>query len=614
MTDLEQFRSAWLSELSHKAGPNKPKRELCENENATSPPPKTSRYVFHLESNTAFQGNPRAFEIADRLLQGEVLTDDDLFKKSIKRTVTSSSSASDKLPSKLTRSERRNNRKSFLDTLIDDLNETTDIPFFDVCLPREVAVKIFRHLDVVDLCRCAQVSRSWRCIAEDDLLWHKHCCQMGLAKETSSSMEKADWKNFFREQLQKESILRRNWKNRIGRLYEMVYSQGGVLCAVNSNENCVAAGYSNGEIRLWKKTPDGVEIHDMEWGTDVISERSANHVTSIALSKDHVIVGYADGSVWRVEDLSSECSRGNLILQTPSPARVIASATNNSFLASGGTEMAFVDDAGTVQQVRLPTKITHTAFISTTNAHRKEGVLVSVAEDAVRMHSVSTFHDDGISLHHLIGATVTCLDATERIVAFGAIDRSAVNVFQAPVYAVTGARLLGTLRSHTSSILCVRIPDCPENLILTGSCDKNARIFDLRTMHCEVRINAHGLGVSQVEMDEHNLVTGGEDGLVCVWDLRTKAKLWEMFCRHPVRYLRTDLTTLVTAHLPQDLRLEPEDGSIVVHARQRGSVRMYDFAADQETKGIPSICLSSYDEPAGYNYNVRLAVPYDDLE
>ncbi|KAL1474918.1 hypothetical protein MTO96_037664, partial [Rhipicephalus appendiculatus] len=46
---------------------------------------------------------------------------------------------------------------------------------------------------------------------------------------------------------------------------------------------------------------------------------------------------------------------------------------------------------------------------------------------------------------------------------------------------------------------------------------------------------------------------------------------------------------------------------------QRGSIRMYDFSANQQTSGIPSICLSSYDEPAGYNYNVRLAVPYDEI-
>lgn len=36
----------------------------------------------------------------------------------------------------------------------DDINT---IPFFEVKLPRELALLIFRHLDMIDLCTCAQV-------------------------------------------------------------------------------------------------------------------------------------------------------------------------------------------------------------------------------------------------------------------------------------------------------------------------------------------------------------------------------------------------------------------------------------------------------------------------
>ena len=37
----------------------------------------------------------------------------------------------------------------------DDINT---IPFFEVKLPREVALLIFRHLNMTDLCTCSQVS------------------------------------------------------------------------------------------------------------------------------------------------------------------------------------------------------------------------------------------------------------------------------------------------------------------------------------------------------------------------------------------------------------------------------------------------------------------------
>jgi len=37
-------------------------------------------------------------------------------------------------------------------------NELDDVPFFDVSLPREIAVKIFGFLEMKDLCSCSQVS------------------------------------------------------------------------------------------------------------------------------------------------------------------------------------------------------------------------------------------------------------------------------------------------------------------------------------------------------------------------------------------------------------------------------------------------------------------------
>ena len=37
-------------------------------------------------------------------------------------------------------------------------DEINEIPFFDIELPRELALKIFRHLDVAELCHCAQVN------------------------------------------------------------------------------------------------------------------------------------------------------------------------------------------------------------------------------------------------------------------------------------------------------------------------------------------------------------------------------------------------------------------------------------------------------------------------
>lgn len=44
-------------------------------------------------------------------------------------------------------------------------------------LPPEVAYKILFYLDAAGLCAAAQVSRHWRALADDDLVWHRMCEQ-----------------------------------------------------------------------------------------------------------------------------------------------------------------------------------------------------------------------------------------------------------------------------------------------------------------------------------------------------------------------------------------------------------------------------------------------------
>lgn len=44
-------------------------------------------------------------------------------------------------------------------------------------LPKEVALSVFSHLDATSLCHAAQVSQTWRKLADDDSLWHRMCEQ-----------------------------------------------------------------------------------------------------------------------------------------------------------------------------------------------------------------------------------------------------------------------------------------------------------------------------------------------------------------------------------------------------------------------------------------------------
>ncbi|KAG0365349.1 quinon protein alcohol dehydrogenase-like superfamily [Gamsiella multidivaricata] len=48
---------------------------------------------------------------------------------------------------------------------------------FLTILPPEIALRILSHLDATSLCHAAQVCKSWRRLADDDVVWHRMCEQ-----------------------------------------------------------------------------------------------------------------------------------------------------------------------------------------------------------------------------------------------------------------------------------------------------------------------------------------------------------------------------------------------------------------------------------------------------
>lgn len=55
-------------------------------------------------------------------------------------------------------------------------------------LPREIFLKTMSYLDATSLCRAAQVSKSWRFLADDDMLW-RNMCQQHIERKC----EKCGW-------------------------------------------------------------------------------------------------------------------------------------------------------------------------------------------------------------------------------------------------------------------------------------------------------------------------------------------------------------------------------------------------------------------------------------
>jgi len=56
---------------------------------------------------------------------------------------------------------------------LEDLNRIDFIAY----IPKELSLHILSYLDATSLCRAAQVSKSWKLLADDDQVWHKLCEQ-----------------------------------------------------------------------------------------------------------------------------------------------------------------------------------------------------------------------------------------------------------------------------------------------------------------------------------------------------------------------------------------------------------------------------------------------------
>jgi F-box/WD-40 domain protein MET30 len=71
---------------------------------------------------------------------------------------------------------RSSRYSSQLSHLSDSLNLIIRIDPFSL-LPREVNMRVLGYLDAISLGRAAQVAKSWKALADDDLLWRRMCGQ-----------------------------------------------------------------------------------------------------------------------------------------------------------------------------------------------------------------------------------------------------------------------------------------------------------------------------------------------------------------------------------------------------------------------------------------------------
>ncbi|NWS99521.1 FBXW8 protein, partial [Mionectes macconnelli] len=495
-------------------------------------------------------------------------------------------------------------------------NEINEVPFFDVQLPYELALKIFRYLGRAELGRCAQVSRTWKILAEDEVLWYRLCQEEGYLLDRSIS-DHSCWKLALKNCRARERTLKYNWKNRIGAVSQLRYELGKVLCDVHSWDGVVIAGYTSGEVRLWDTRTWDYTAPVLEAVQGPGDAGPRPHVSFVRINSSLAVAAHEDGtvSVW------------NLLLGRE-PIHHYQHNQKIQALALGPEGAAVATASGFEVKVESPDDrgFWHTTaafeiqklvnFLNLVPDVTGSPVAVAAAEDIVYLLKAE---EPGKILHSVYGQPVTCLDVTAQEAAFG------IKTFgwllnepnQILLYNLETNQCLTKVGNSIGDFTCVNLHDSPPHMLVAGNKDRRVRVFDLRRGESVCSLYAHQLGVSAVQMDDWKVVSGGEEGLVCVWDQRMGTKLWEMHARHPVRHVWFNSHSLITANIPEERN--PRGGSSTdddpaVHRKYRGIIYSYEFSGEQLAgDSVLPICRSSYNELTGYSYNIGLAVPYDSI-
>ncbi|KAL7836876.1 hypothetical protein AOLI_G00281600 [Acnodon oligacanthus] len=517
-------------------------------------------------------------------------------------------------------------RSSLIDQLIQDLNETNDIPFFDVELPYELALKIFQFLSKSDLGRCAQVSKSWRMLAEDEVLWYRLCLEEGYHSGASVS-DSPCWKSTLRDCYNTEKTVKYNWKNRVGSVSHLQYELGKVLCDVSSCDGLVIAGYTSGDIRLWDT------VH---WDSGALYLKAAHtirddfpppHVSFVRVCETVASAVYENGcvDVWSTEAVLEPIHH----YQHLQRVHALDLSADGPVLATASGLEVRVDspDDGGYWKSRCITQLSKPVDgVLVVPGKRMLPLVLAWAGESVSMLDSSWNEDEEEQnegarlLHYVYGQPVTCLDVTACRAALGVKScgwgmNDGGN--KVKVYSLETRQPELSLGNSSGDFTCINLRDAPPHLLVCGNKDRRVRVFDLRTGTSVVSLYAHHLGVTTVQADDWKIVSGGGEGLVSVWEMRMGTKLWEMHNRHPVRHIRFNASALVTANIPDEKNPRGAcitDDDLTAHRRHRGVICYYDFSMDSATQDhVLPICRSNYSETSGYNYNIGLAVPYDAL-
>lgn len=132
-------------------------------------------------------------------------------------------------------------------------------------LPRELALSVLSFLEPKDLLRAAQTCRSWRFLAEDNLLWKEKCREAGIEevpRRRSRSSNTSPWKAAYMRQ----HMIEMNWRNKPIRPPKYLKGHDDhVITCLQFCGNRIVSGSDDNTLKVWSATTGKVSFSFEIW-------------------------------------------------------------------------------------------------------------------------------------------------------------------------------------------------------------------------------------------------------------------------------------------------------------------------------------------------------------
>ncbi|KAF9947501.1 hypothetical protein BGZ72_010515 [Mortierella alpina] len=339
---------------------------------------------------------------------------------------------------------------------------------FLTILPPEIALRILSHLDATSLCHAAQVCKSWKRLADDDVVWHRMCEQhIGL------KCTKCGWglPLLEKKKVRSRRTIEHQQQHQVQQHQEQQQQQ--LKQQDTSDESDPEDHPHQGHSAVFPI------------GSTSSSLPSPPHSSSEANSSQE--------SASRRRSVSDDPTVSE---RSSKRARYGSRSPSPGYDASSGH----------------PTPL----FQSPQPPAKPEGTTKRLWKDiySERLIVERNWRKRNYRLKEFRGHTdgVMCLQFDDSFLITGSYDNTA------KVWNIETGECLRTLKGHA---LCVRALHFDDAKLITGSMDRTLKIWNYHTGQCIRTLQGHTDGVVTLDFDSRILASGSADATIKTWNFAT---------------------------------------------------------------------------------------------